>query len=89
MLHFGFDFHLRDVPPSSAELAAAWKPYMETCIEAFGAHRAMFESNVPPDKQSCSYLTLWNALKRVASGASADEKAALFGGTASKVYRLT
>ncbi len=88
MLHFGFDFHLRDVPPSSAELAEAWKPYMQTCIEAFGVERAMFESNVPPDKQSCSYLTLWNALKRVAAGASADEKAALFSGTATKAYRL-
>ncbi len=88
MLHFGFDFHLRDKPPSSAELADAWRPYIETCIEAFGPRRAMFESNFPPDKQSCAYLTLWNAFKRIASGASADEKAALFSGTAAEVYRL-
>ena len=88
MLHFGFDFHLRETPPSSAELAEAWRPYIETCIEAFGPRRAMFESNFPPDKQSCSYLTLWNAFRRIASGASAEEKAALFGGTAAEVYRL-
>ncbi|MGH7044346.1 MAG: amidohydrolase family protein [Acetobacteraceae bacterium] len=88
MLHFGFDFHLRETPPGSAELVAAWRPYMETCIEAFGARRAMFESNFPPDKQSCTYLALWNAFKRIASGASAEEKAALFTGTASEVYRL-
>lgn len=88
MLHFGFDFHLRDKPPTSAELAEAWRPYIETCIEAFGPRRAMFESNFPPDKQSCSYLTLWNAFKRLTSGASAEEKAALFSGTATEVYRL-
>lgn len=88
MLHFGFDFHLRDLPPSSAELAQAWGPYIETCIEAFRAKRGMFESNYPPDKQSCSYLTVWNAFKRITSGASADEKAALFEGTASEVYGL-
>ena len=33
----GFDFHEKADPPSSEALAAAWKPYVETCIEAFGA----------------------------------------------------
>jgi predicted TIM-barrel fold metal-dependent hydrolase len=88
MLHFGFNFHLRDVPPTSAELAEAWRPYLETCIKAFGVKRAMFESNFPPDKQQCSYLTLWNAFKRITAGYSADEKAALYGGTACEVYGL-
>ena len=31
---------------------------------------------------------LWNALKRIAAGASADEKLALFSGTARRAYRL-
>jgi predicted TIM-barrel fold metal-dependent hydrolase len=31
---------------------------------------------------------LWNALKRIAAGASTDEKTALFSGTAARVYRL-
>ena len=88
MLHLGFDFHLRDVPPSSEDLAAAWRPYMETAIEAFGVERAMFESNFPVDKQSCRYGSLWNAFKRIASGATPQEKAALFSGTASRLYRL-
>ena len=26
------------------------RPYVETCIEAFGTGRSMFESNFPPDK---------------------------------------
>ncbi len=88
MLHFGFEFHLRETPPSSAELTAAWRPYIETCIDAFGPTRSMFESNFPPDKQSCSYLTLWNAFKRIVSGASPDEKRALFTGTADRLYQL-
>ncbi|HTT81150.1 MAG TPA: amidohydrolase family protein [Stellaceae bacterium] len=88
MISFGFDFHERDVPPSSEELAAAWRQYLEPCIEAFGAERAMFESNFPPDKQSGGYTELWNAFKRITRGASAAEKRALYAGTAARTYRL-
>jgi predicted TIM-barrel fold metal-dependent hydrolase len=31
---------------------------------------------------------LWNALKKIARDCSPDERAALFGGTATRVYRL-
>lgn len=88
MTVFGFGFEHRKTPPSSAELAQAWRPYLETCIEAFGPDRGAFESNFPVDRASCDYVTLWNAFKRVAAGASADEKAALFAGTAQRFYRL-
>lgn len=84
----GFDFHKRQEPPGSLELAEAWRPYVETCIEAFGPSRSMFESNFPVDKTSCSYHVLWNAFKRLAVGASADEKASLFHDTAARFYRL-
>jgi L-fuconolactonase len=89
MVSVGFDFHERDLPPSSEDLAAAWRPYIEHCIESFGADRCMFESNFPPDKQSCGYTELWNAFKRITAGASADEKKALYSGTAARVYRMT
>ena len=88
MTSFGFDFDERDTPPSSEDLAAAWRMYIEPCIEAFGPSRCMFESNFPPDKQSGGYTELWNAFKHIAAGASADEKTALFSGTAARVYRL-
>jgi predicted TIM-barrel fold metal-dependent hydrolase len=88
MTSFGFGFHLRDVPPSSPELAAAWKPYIETCIDLFGPERCMFESNFPPDKQSCGYTELWNAFKIITKGASAAEKTALYSGTAARVYKM-
>ena len=85
---FGFAFEHRDVPASSEDLARAWKPFVEVCIEAFGVERCMFESNFPVDKRSCGYAVLWNAYKRLASGCSASEKEALFFNTANSVYRL-
>jgi L-fuconolactonase len=88
MLFGMFDFHTRETPPSSEDLARAYKPYIDTCIAAFGPNRGMFESNFPPDGVSSSYAVLWNAFKRLATNFSADEKAKLFSGTAKRVYRL-
>jgi L-fuconolactonase len=73
-----FDFHTRETPPSSEQLARAYKPYIETCIAAFG----------PPDGVSSSYAVLWNAFKLLAAGYSAEDKAKLFSDTARRVYRL-
>src|SRR5262249_23700568 len=84
----GFDFHKRARPPGSEELAKSWRPYMETCLEAFGPKRAMFESNFPVDKVSGSYRVYWNTFKRLAAGASAADKALLFHDTAVRFYGL-
>lgn len=84
----GFPSLLADPPASSETLADEWRPYVETCIEAFGAGRCMFESNFPVDMVTCSYAVLWNAFKRLAAGASASEKADLFSETARRVYRV-
>ena len=84
----GVAFHEQVLPPSSGELANAWRPVMETCIETFGANRCMFESNFPVDKGMCGYVSCWNAYKRIAAGCSADEKADLFAGSAARFYRL-
>ena len=85
----GFRFEDGENPPTSDALATAWKPYVETCIEAFGANRCMFESNFPVDKGSYSYPVFWNACKLLAKGASAAEKKDLFAGTAQRFYRLS
>jgi L-fuconolactonase len=84
----GFGLHEGTEPPSSETLAAAWRPYVETCIEAFGPSRCMFESNFPVDKGSYSYPVFWNACKLLAKAASNAEKADLFAGTAARFYRL-
>lgn len=78
----------REPRATSTQLANEWGPYVETCIEAFGAGRAMFESNFPVDAGSGDYATIWNTFKRIAAGASPDEKTALFAGTASAIYGL-
>ena len=84
----GFGFHEQAQPPSSETLAATWRPYVETCIEAFGSSRSMFESNFPVDKGSYSYPVFWNACKLLTKGASSAERADLFAGTAARFYRL-
>jgi len=88
MAFCNFPSFLAEPRAPSEQLAREWAPYIETCIEAFGPERCMFESNFPVDMGACTYAVLWNAFKRIAAGYSADEKAALFSGTASKVYRL-
>jgi predicted TIM-barrel fold metal-dependent hydrolase len=83
-----YDYKAAERPATSEELAAMWRPYIETCIELFGPRRCMFESNFPVDKGSYGYAAFWNACKILAKGASAAEKADLFSGTAARFYRL-
>jgi len=89
MRMFGFDVHEQAQPPSSSALATVWRPYIETCIAAFRAERAMFESNFPVDKGSGSYQVFWNTFKRIAADYSPSEKSALFSDTAPRFYRLS
>ena len=72
----------------SETLAAMWRPYIETCIEAFGPERGMFESNYPVDCWGASYPVLWNAFKRITQHHSASEKAALYAGNAARFYGI-
>ena len=78
----------RSLPPGSEEVAAAWRPWIETCIEAFSPARAMYESNFPVQKRWCSYQVCWNAFKRISQAATATEKVDLFAGAAARAYRI-
>jgi L-fuconolactonase len=82
------DFVAADQKPSSEQMADAWRPLFDTGVALFGVERCMFESNFPVDRPAGSYRRFWNAFKRLAAGASADETAALFSGTAARVYRI-
>jgi len=88
MVFPGFPSFMASPPASSTQLAAEWRPYVETCIQDFGPKRCMFESNFPVDLGSCDYAVLWNTFKILAAGYSADEKASLFSETARQIYRL-
>jgi len=84
----GFGWHTRATPATSDELVAAQRRYYLHAIEAFGPDRCMFESNFPVDKFSVSYHVYWNAMKKIAAGFSEAEQAAMFAGTARRIYRL-
>lgn len=85
-----YHMHRCAVPMGSEALCDSLFPYYQYVIEALGPERCMFESNFPVDKECVSYRTLWNLFKRIATrlGLSASEKAAMFGDTAARVYRL-
>ena len=83
-----FDYLRAPQPPTSNELAQLWHPWLETCVEAFGPQRCMFESNFPVEKMGANYAVLWNAFKRFAQPASPSERRALFSETASAAYNL-
>lgn len=86
--HWGLGFHERTDPIGYQEIAAAWKPFVETSIELFGPQRCMMESDFPPDGRSAGFVPLWNALKYITRSCSPQDKAALFHDNAVRVYRL-
>ena len=84
----GFGWNTADRPPTSDEFLAQQSRYYLHAIECFGPDRCMFESNFPVDRLSLSYRVLWNAYKKMTVGFSTSERAALFSGTASRVYKV-
>jgi L-fuconolactonase len=86
---FGFTTDTRtDDVPASQRLANMWAPWVETCLNAFGANRCMYASNFPVDKTSYAFSVGINALKRLTAAASETEKDEIFLRTAQQVYRL-
>lgn len=83
----GFDFPGGQAT-SSDQLVAAWSPYVDTCIEAFGPSRAIFGSNYPVDRRSAPYPILLNAYKKMLGGLSEEERAAVFAENARAYYKL-
>ena len=84
----GYGWHTRDTPATSDEIVAAHEKWYLHTIDCFGPERCMFESNFPVDRLSVSYPVLWNALKKIASRFSAEERDQMFWGTAARVYSL-
>lgn len=84
----GLSFADAAKPASCVELVERWTPYVRTCIELFGADRAMFESNFPVDKGSCNYVSVWNAFKLLSAGYPDAARRKLLAGTANRVYGL-
>jgi L-fuconolactonase len=84
----GFGWNTADRPPTSDEFLAVQSRYYLHTIECFGPDRCMFESNFPVDRFSLPYRTVWNAFKKLTADFTADDRTAMFSGTARRVYRL-
>jgi L-fuconolactonase len=63
-------------------------PYFDVVVGAFGPERIMFGSDWPVCTLSASYGQVVAAARALTSGLSAIERAAVFGGTARRIYRL-
>jgi len=85
---FGLGFENHPEPPTSNELAEAWKPFIEHCIDCFGVNRCMFASNFPVDKVSTGYTQLYNAFKIIVQDMPVSDKKKLFHDNAARIYKL-
>lgn len=84
----GFGFQETGQVSSSDVLVKLWRPYVETCVELFGAERCIFATNYPVDRAAAPYSMLVNAFKKMLSGGSADELGKIFAGNARRIYNL-
>jgi predicted TIM-barrel fold metal-dependent hydrolase len=57
-------------------------------VAIFGAERCLFGSNFPIEKLWTSYRELVDAFRAATARLSAEQRDAIFGGTATRVYRL-
>ena len=64
------------------------RPWVLGCVEAFGPSRCMLATNWPIDRLHGSYQQLVDAYREILGELAPDERAALFHGTAERVYRL-
>lgn len=65
------------------------RPYVETVLEAFGPGRLMFGSDWPVCLLRTDYVSWARAVATLTASLSDDEQAALWGGNARKVYRVS
>jgi L-fuconolactonase len=63
-------------------------PYLDTVVDAFGAHRLLAGSDWPVCLVAANYMQWWQLLRDYFAPFSADERADIFGATAVKIYNL-
>lgn len=64
------------------------RPYMEVALDAFGPDRLMFGSDWPVARLAVDYMPWVNLCREFISSLSTDEREAIEGGNAIRVYRL-
>jgi predicted TIM-barrel fold metal-dependent hydrolase len=66
----------------------SWRPWVMTCIEAFGVERSFFGTNWPVDRLYSSYPDVLNAYEELISGFSEAEQVAMFSANAERIFRV-
>jgi len=64
------------------------RPYADTALEAFGPDRLMFGSDWPVCVLAGTFTEVLDTARQLTDGLSDTERAAVFGGTAVRVYQL-
>jgi L-fuconolactonase len=64
------------------------RPYLDTVVDAFGAHRLLAGSDWPVCLVAANYMQWWQLLRNYFAPFSADERADIFGATAVRIYNL-
>ncbi|MFF3147035.1 amidohydrolase family protein [Streptomyces sp. NPDC057927] len=64
------------------------RPYADTVLDAFGPGRLMFGSDWPVCTLAAPYGQVVDVAEELTGGLGAEERAEVFGGTATRVYRL-
>ena len=72
----------------NAWTAESLRPYLDVVVEAFGPRRVMAGSDWPVCLVASGYGQWWRVLEAYFAGFSEVERAAVFGGTATRIYGL-
>jgi L-fuconolactonase len=64
------------------------KPYIDTAIDIFGVDRLMWGSDWPYGLLAGDYGKVWRETNRALGGRTQEQRDALLGGTATRVYKL-
>ncbi len=73
--------------PLASMSVAAFAPWLEHAIEAFGVDRCMFASNFPVDGMHGSFDDLYTTFDAVTAGLDDDARDKLFATNAERIYR--
>ncbi len=68
--------------------AREYQPYVDHALAVFGPERLIFGSNWPVLTLSDDYPSTWRSTNELVAGLPAPSRAAIFGETATRVYRL-
>ncbi len=74
--------------PGTRDIDPMVRAYSERAMNWFGPDRMMFGSDWPPSTLTASYADVLAAARVLTSGLTEAEQAAVFAGTARRVYRL-